>query len=78
MVFLNINLYVNINMFSVYLYSVLMLIILVILYLTHNQIVLSINERKKIMETATLPVVKCENYYFSKSKDQKEYKLKSK
>tara|TARA_B100000886_G_scaffold106147_1_gene70773 strand:- start:280 stop:480 length:201 start_codon:yes stop_codon:yes gene_type:complete len=65
-------------MFSVYLYFVLILIILIILYLTHDQIVLSLKERKKRMETETLPVVKCENYYFSLSKDQKDYRITKK
>jgi len=60
-------------MFNVYLYLVLMAIILVILYLTHDQIVLSIKNNKKRIETQTLPIVKCENYYFSPSLDQKEY-----
>ena len=63
-------------MFSVYLYFVLMLIILIILYLTHDQIVLSLREKKRRLETETLPVVKCDNYYFSLSKDQKDYKIK--
>lgn len=63
-------------MFSVYLYFVLMLIILIILYLTHDQIVLSLREKKRRLETETLPVVKCDNYYFSLSEDQKDYKIK--
>lgn len=58
-------------MFNVYLYLVLMAIILVILYLTYDQIVLSIKANKKRIETRTLPIVKCENYYFSPSLDQK-------
>ena len=65
--------YVNINMFGVYLYLVLMLIILVILYLTHDQIVLSIKEKKRRISNLTLPAVKCENYYFSPSEDQQDY-----
>jgi hypothetical protein len=61
-------------MFSVYLYLVLMAIILVILYLTHDQILLSIKEKKRKINNQTLPIVKCDNYYFSQSKDQKDYK----
>ena len=72
---LNINLYANINMFDVYLYLVLILIIIVILYLTYDQIVLSLRERKRKIDNQTIPAIKCENYYFSLSEDQRNYKF---
>ena len=60
-------------MFSVYLYLVLMSIILVILYITQDQILLSFKERKQKLENQTIQAVKCNNYYFSQSKNQLDY-----
>ena len=60
-------------MFTIYLYLVLILIILVILYITQDQIIIANKEKKYKIENTTLPVIKCNNYYFSKSYDQKTY-----
>lgn len=57
-------------MFGVYLYSVLIFIIMIVLYLFYDQIVISIKENKERLLKMTLPIVKCENYYFEKSFDQ--------
>ena len=57
-------------MFSIYLYLVLILIIIVILYLTHDQFIISIKEKKELLETQTIPIVKSDNLCFVPSKDQ--------
>ena len=57
-------------MFSIYLYLVLILIIIVILYLTHDQIIISIKDKKVRLETQTIPVVRSDKFYFVPSKDQ--------
>jgi hypothetical protein len=60
-------------MFTIYLYLVLMAIIMIILYITQDQIILANKERRYRLENATFPAVKCNNYYFSPSLDQTNY-----
>ena len=57
-------------MFNIYLYCVLIFIICVIIYIAYSEITLANKIRKKRIDTATLPVVKCKNYYFSPSANQ--------
>ena len=40
------------------------------IYIAHSQITLANKLRKEKIENATLPVVKCNNYYFSPSANQ--------
>lgn len=50
-----------------------MAIIMIILYITQDQIILANKERRYRIENATFPAVKCNNYYFSPSLDQTNY-----